>query len=267
MMGSSPVEFTILPAIDLLDGQSVRLRKGERQSAEVVHSNPVEQILGYAKAGARWAHIVNLNAAFGDAAESEGRGKTEQVLRELLPYSDRLQLQVGGGVRCPEDAERLFACGVQRVVVGTFAMQNPDEVCVLAQQYPGRVVVGLDALHGKLVANGWTELQDTLNLYEFARQLKRNGVSHALYTQIEHDGMLAGVSTNDMVKLAQESGLLIIASGGVASEDDIRNLRDHAHQGVCGVVVGKALHTGSVQLERAIRISLQNPKEGAPSRP
>ena len=258
-MFSESSSFRIFPAIDLLDGQSVRLQKGKRHSAHVVHPNALQQLQGYVAAGVCCVHLVNLNAAFDDLPSHRGYCESNKVLQALLEerkalgLEKKLLVQVGGGIRNRQAAERLFAWGVDRVVVGTWAVRKPKEVCELATEFKGQVIVGLDAEYGKLAAQGWTEVSRDLNLFQFARDLKQCGVGEVLYTQIENDGMLSGVDETAMLGLARESGLRVLASGGVATIADIQKLAACAGQGVAGVIVGKALHAGTLRLEEALR--------------
>lgn len=245
--------FDLFPAIDLLDGKSVRLARGSRSSAHEVSEDPIAQIERYADWGAKWVHIVNLNAAFGDPEEHSGRRATDQVLQRLLRFSDRVRLQVGGGMRSERAVESLFDLGVHRVVIGTWALREPDRVCDLAGKHQGRVLVGLDALDGKLAAQGWTQTHGELDLYEFGKRLSDGGVQTVVYTQIEKDGMLSGVDVPAMITLSERSGLYVIASGGVRDNTDIAALCSVASKGVCGVIVGKAIHAGTIDLESALQ--------------
>ena len=254
--GSTVARFDVFPAIDLLDGQSVRLERGERATAHVVHPDPVAQILGYAAAGARWVHIVNLNAAFGDTSEHSGAVASAAVINQLVAATkDRgldLQLQVGGGVRSRERVLELFGSGVARVVIGTWALKDPDAVCDLARQHGERIVVGLDTRGDQLTSEGWTQSESGVDVVSFGRRLARSGVHFALYTRIENDGMLTGADLVGVRRLASATGLRILASGGVAGLDDIRLLAEAAAQGVAGVIVGKALHAQRLKLEDAL---------------
>lgn len=265
--------FDIFPAIDLLDGQSVRLRQGARESAYIVNSDPTAQISGYAAAGARWVHIVNLNAAFGDAPDHPGAGKSLATLRQLIAWRqaqndepahhNRILLQVGGGVRSADMATELFAMGMDRIVIGTWALRDPESVCALARDYPGRVVVGLDTRGGELTSDGWTKAMAELPLVHFGRRLFEGGVRVALCTTIERDGMLSGADVSGVQQLAKETGLRVLASGGVASADDVRRLAAAAPEGVAGVIIGAALHAGRLTLSEALKY--QSPGRAAPS--
>jgi phosphoribosylformimino-5-aminoimidazole carboxamide ribotide isomerase len=243
------VEFDIFPAIDLLDGQSVRLLQGKRESAHVVHANPLQQIRDYATAGARWVHIVNLNAAFGDSAQAHaGAAETESLIGRLAAQSG-LKIQLGGGIRSVDSLQRAFTLGVSRVVIGTWAMTDFDAVMEHVRRAPDRIVIGVDSLGGHIAIRGWTQTHPETTV-AFAKRLKSAGVQRVLFTEIERDGMLQGAALEATARLAAESGVSVIASGGVAGIDDIRALSEC--DGVTGVVTGKALASGRLSLKEAL---------------
>jgi phosphoribosylformimino-5-aminoimidazole carboxamide ribotide isomerase len=242
------VTFDIFPAIDLLGGRSVRLKKGLRSSAEVVHANPLAQLAAYADAGARWVHVVDLAAAFGDLPESSDLKLNKATLCSLVEHS-KIKVQVGGGVRSEAQARALFDLGVERVVVGTWAIKDPSAVCHLAKAHPGRVVVGLDSVGGFVSVQGWTE-KSQFTPAEFGKRLFEGGVTLGLFTEVERDGLLTGIDWKLAETLARESGLNILASGGVKDIEDIKHLSKCT--GVVGVVVGKALAAGSLNLTEAL---------------
>jgi phosphoribosylformimino-5-aminoimidazole carboxamide ribotide isomerase len=252
----SEASFDVFPAIDLLDGQSVRLRQGRRETAHVVHGDPLEQLAWYAKAGARWVHVVNLNAAFGDSEDAEGAAASAEILRSMVAFRSKqgleISIQVGGGVRSAESVTKLFSLGVQRVVIGTWAVHEPDAVCEMARNDASRVVVALETKGGALVTQGWTQAPSTMTPEVFGKRLFNGGVRLALCTAVENDGMMTGADPLPMVDLAQKTGLRILASGGVACAEDVRKLSQAAAQGIAGVVVGKALHSDAMRLEDAL---------------
>jgi phosphoribosylformimino-5-aminoimidazole carboxamide ribotide isomerase len=242
-------DFDIFPAIDLLDGRSVRLLRGQRESAHVVHANPVEQMREYAAAGARWVHIVNLNAAFGDSPEiHSGAAETEKLIG-MLAASGGLKIQLGGGIRSAGSLGRALSLGVSRVVIGTWAMTDFENVMEFVRREPERFVIGVDSLGGSIAIRGWTQTCPETTL-AFAGRLKKAGVRTVLFTEVERDGMLQGAALEATATLAAESGLSVIASGGVAGIDDIRALSECS--GVCGVVTGKALAAGRLSLIEAL---------------
>ena len=241
--------FVVFPAIDLLDGKSVRLQKGARGSASVVHPDPFEQLENYAAAGAQWVHLVDLNSAFNDAPSHSGRRSTRQIVSQIVAEG-KLKLQVGGGVRSRADALALLEMGVERVVIGTWAVQAPHEVCALAAEYPELIVVGLDTVDGLVAVQGWTE-KSQLSVEEFGKKIFEQGVRHALYTEVERDGMLTGIDVAAAARLHAATGLLILGSGGVRDVTDIEALSQTA--GIWGVITGKALAAGSLLLEDALK--------------
>lgn len=243
--------FEIYPAIDLLDGKSVRLLQGKRQSAHVVHDNPLEQIRQYASAGARWVHVVNLNAAFGEnPAEHEGARLTEHVIGQLVGCSG-VKIQLGGGIRSAEAVENALALGVDRIVIGTWATADFESVMACVRQHPERFVIGVDSLGGRIAIRGWTQTTAETTI-DFALRLKKAGALRVLFTEVERDGLLQGAAVEASAELAALSGLEVIASGGVAGIDDIRALS--ACRGVAGVVTGKALAAGYLSLSEALSI-------------
>ena len=245
-------EFEIFPAIDLLDGQSVRLRKGERDTAEVVHSDPLLQLRQYREAGARWVHMVNLNAAFGDKpAEHTGAGRTSEIIRSLS-CERGVYIQLGGGIRSVESLQLALDSGAHRVVIGTWATTHFDEVMSMVKLDPERYVIGVDSLGGKIAVQGWTQTlnETTLN---FARRLKSHGVRRVLFTEVERDGLLQGAALDATFRLAELSGLEVIASGGVRDLADVKALAQMP--GVIGVVTGRALAQGTLDLGDALAFS------------
>jgi phosphoribosylformimino-5-aminoimidazole carboxamide ribotide isomerase len=240
--------FVIFPAIDLLNGQSVRLKKGKRETAEVVAADPLEQLERYESAGATWVHVVDLNAAFGDAPESAGCLTNKKVIREIIQNSS-LKIQLGGGIRDVESAESLLKVGVQRLVLGTWVTKNPEACINLAVRYPNNIVVGLDALGDKIAVHGWTEKSE-FTVLEFGKRLHQAGVTYALYTEIERDGTLSGIDAHKAGQVHSSTGLSIIASGGARDLRDIEALSQTP--GVHGVVIGKALKAGTLSLKEAL---------------
>jgi phosphoribosylformimino-5-aminoimidazole carboxamide ribotide isomerase len=246
------VSFEIYPAIDILGGKSVRLKKGLRASAEVVHLDPFVQLQGYAEAGARWVHIVDLAAAFGDLELSSPTQDAilNKSLLSILISTSKLKLQVGGGVRSEARVLELFELGVERVVIGTWALREPAKVMALSRRFPGRIVLGLDTVDGMVSSQGWTE-KSSFSAAEMGAQFYEGGVSLALFTEVERDGLLTGIDSVKAEILANETKLQILASGGVRDLGDIEALSKCA--GVVGVVVGKALAAGTLRLEDALK--------------
>lgn len=248
-MQKEKTSFDIFPAIDLLDGKSVRLAKGKRESAHTVHSDPLQQFQQYAAAGARWVHVVHLNAAFGDDAEQHaGARSTDEQIKKLVAQGG-LQIQLGGGIRTVAAVERALAWGVSRIVIGTWAVTAFDIVMELVRRAPDRFVIGVDSLADRVAVHGWTQSTQETTL-QFAQRLKKAGAKRVLFTEVERDGLLQGAAIEASSRLAEYSGLEVIASGGVRGLDDIRALS--LCPGVCGVVTGKALAVGSLSLTEAL---------------
>lgn len=249
--------FLVLPAIDLLDGRSVRLEKGVRKSAAVVNPDPFEQVEKYVQAGATWAHVVNLNAAFGDPPTHLGAISSRQILKQIISEG-KLKLQIGGGIRTRAQALALLEMGVSRIVIGTWAVHAPEEVCLLAREYPELIVVGLDTVEGYVAIHGWKE-RSKLQVAEFGKHLFNEGVRYALHTEVERDGMLTGVDSTASAHLADlhsQTGLLLLASGGVRDVTDIEALSKI--KGVSAAITGKALASETLSLKQALTLE-RNP--------
>lgn len=247
----SQSSFDIFPAIDLLDGKSVRLQRGQRESGQIVHPDPLAQLRQYSDSGAKWVHVVNLNAAFGDSPDVHpGARATEELILKLIRDSG-LKVQLGGGIRSTEAVERALSLGVERVVVGTWVVTDFDLVMSHVRSAPERFVLGVDSFSGRIAIRGWTQTSDESTL-AFSLRLKNAGALRVLFTEVERDGMLLGAAVENSRQLALESGLEVIASGGVSGLDDIRALS--SCPGVTGVVVGKALATGRLTLSEALSV-------------
>ena len=235
--------FDVFPAIDLLDGQSVRLRRGARESAEIVHPDPLVQLREYRAAGARWVHVVNLNAAFGDQETNHaGASLTLGVIRSLVAENGIL-IQLGGGIRSIETLQTALDSGASRVVIGTWATTHFDVVMSEVRKQPSRFVIGVDR---------WTKTSSETTL-SFASRLKLAGAQFVLFTEVERDGMLQGAAVESTAELAAKTGLQVIASGGVRNLDDVRSLA--TKPGICGVVTGRALAAGTLLLSDALMCS------------
>ncbi|MEN9529366.1 MAG: hypothetical protein RI932_1239 [Pseudomonadota bacterium] len=241
--------FEIFPAIDLLDGQSVRLKKGLRTTAEVVHADPLRQLQEYRDAGAGWVHVVNLNAAFSDDPRSHiGAARTAEIIGRLAQERG-IFIQLGGGIRSAQSLQQALILGAHRVVVGTWATTHFDEVMNFVQSDPERYVIGVDSLGGRIAVHGWTQTSGETTI-DLARRLKASGVRRVLFTEVERDGLLEGAALEATAQLAASSGLEVIASGGVRDINDIRALAQVG--GICGVVTGRALAQGTLNLRDAL---------------
>lgn len=234
----------IYPAIDIKNGEVVRLQEGDPNQKTVYGNSPVAVAERWHAAGAEWIHIINLDGAFNETAQ------LEQTLAAIAKLG--LKIQFGGGLRSHEAVELALANGVSRAIIGTAAVKNPDFAGELVQKHdPEKIVIALDARDGMVATHGWQEKSDWTAI-DLGKELVARGVSHALYTDISRDGMLIGVNAEATEKLAKETGLQIVASGGVRSIEDV-----HAVKGrqIAGIILGKALYEGLIDLREAIRLA------------
>jgi phosphoribosylformimino-5-aminoimidazole carboxamide ribotide isomerase len=241
----------VLPAIDLRHGRCVRLRQGRAEDETVFGDDPAAVARRWVEQGAEWLHVVNLDGAFGEAGTDSDRPINLQRLEEIHAAVPQTPIQFGGGLRTLSDVETALALGAQRVILGTVAVQHPDLVDQAIQRFgPARIVVGIDARDGHVATHGWLETSDTTAI-ALGRAMVDRGVQLAVYTDIARDGMLSGVNVAATSALARDTGLRVIASGGVASLDDLRGLK--AEGTIEGVIIGQALYTGAVSLPDAIQ--------------
>jgi len=241
----------VYPAIDMRGGRCVRLRQGDFAAETVFADDPADAARRWVDEGAAWLHVVNLDGALGEVgADSPNLAALERILR-VAPAP----VQFGGGVRSLEDVARLLDLGVARVILGTVAVRQPEVVAeAVAQHGAERVAVGIDARDGRVTVQGWTEAAET-TAPELAARMAALGVRHAIYTDVGRDGMLVGVNVEGTVGLARASGLQVIASGGVASLDDVRSLRAREDEGIAGVIIGMALYRGAIRLPEALAVA------------
>ena len=257
--------FTIFPAIDLRQGQVVRLRQGDPTAQTVYGDDPAAVARRWADQGAEWLHVVNLDGAFSGQGRGQGQDQNGdlnlnfnlnlslnlQRLAEIRAAVD-LPIQFGGGIRTVDDVARALALGATRVVLGTVAVRQPEVVAQAVARFGAeRIVVGIDARDGMVATHGWLETS-ALDALTVARRMADLGVLRIVFTDIARDGTLTGVNVAATAALARASDLKIIASGGVAGLDDIRALASHASDGIEGVIVGQALYTGAVSLPEAL---------------
>jgi len=241
----------IFPALDLRHGHVVRLRQGRADAETVYDDDPLRVAHRWANAGAHWLHMVNLDGAMGETHQENDVPSALDVLTAILS-SVSLQVQFGGGIRTLEDIARVLDLGAERVVLGTLAVEQPSVVReAMARFGAERIVVGLDARDGQVLTRGWTTVSE-VDVITLGRAMKEAGVVRALYTDVARDGMLSGVNVSSTAYLARQTGLRVIASGGVASLDDIRKLKAVESQGVEGVVIGQALYRGAFDLRQAL---------------
>ncbi len=237
----------VIPAIDLKGGRCVRLYQGDMDRATVYSDDPVATALRWQSEGAERLHVVDLDGAVSGAGVNTTA--IEQICAALT-----IPVQVGGGVRTVATAAQLFTCGVSRIILGTVAYRQPEVVAEACQRFPGRITVGIDARAGKVAVQGWTEATE-LDAVTLAQQCAEMGVSEIVYTDIARDGTEQGVNVDATLALARSVALPIIASGVVASLRDIERLAPLSKEGITGVIVGRALYTGAVNLAEAIALA------------
>lgn len=236
----------LIPAIDIKDGQCVRLRQGRMDDSTVFSDDPVAVAARWVEAGAQRLHIVDLNGA------TAGKPVNTRVIREIARNHPEVPLQVGGGIRDEEAIETYLEIGVGFVIIGTTAVNEPHFVADAAVSFPGHIIVALDARDGKVAIDGWSKLSNH-DVIDIAQHFERDGVSAIIYTDISRDGMLSGVNVDATVKLARSVRIPIVASGGIAGMDDIRALCDVSGEGVMGAVLGRALYEGRLDFAEAQR--------------
>jgi phosphoribosylformimino-5-aminoimidazole carboxamide ribotide isomerase len=241
----------LYPAIDLKDGMCVRLVRGEMASATVFNPDPAAQAKQFAELGFSWLHVVDLNGAFA------GRAVNTAAVEAVRAATD-VHMQLGGGVRDRAAIERWLALGIDRVVLGTAALREPQLVRDAAADYPGRIIVAVDARHGQVAVEGWARTSE-IGVVELALRFADAGVTAIVYTDIARDGTLDGVDAEAVADIAGRIGLPLIASGGIASLGDIAALKAHEKDGIAGIICGRALYDGRVDPAAALRLVAEAP--------
>jgi phosphoribosylformimino-5-aminoimidazole carboxamide ribotide isomerase len=234
----------IIPAIDLKDGQCVRLRRGVMEDSTVYGSDPVEMAARWVEAGARRLHLVDLNGAF---AGKPVNGDAVTAIARKFP---KLPIQIGGGIRDAETIEHYLQAGVTYLIIGTKAVKEPEFVGEVCKRFPGHIIVGLDAKDGLVATDGWAEVS-TLKATDLAKRFEQDGVSAIVYTDIARDGMMQGVNVEQTVAMAKASKIPVIASGGITNMDDIRALKAAASAGILGAITGRAIYEGTLDVREA----------------
>ncbi len=235
----------LIPAIDLKDGQCVRLRQGEMEGATVFSDNPAAMAKHWLDSGARRLHLVDLNGAFA------GKPKNLDAIREILSViNGEIPVQLGGGIRSLETIEQYLDIGLSYVIIGTAAVKTPGFLHEACDAFPGHVMVGLDAKDGKVAGDGWSKITGH-DVVDLAKRFEDYGVEAIVYTDIGRDGMLSGVNIDATVKLAQALHIPVIASGGLTNLDDVRALCAVEDEGISGAITGRAIYEGTIDFKTA----------------
>jgi len=238
----------VIPAIDLKDGKCVRLRQGRMEDNTVFSDDPVAVAERWVKAGARRLHLVDLNGAF------EGKPVNGDVIEAIVRANPELPVQVGGGIRDEETIEAYLDIGVRWVILGTKAVNAPHFVSDVCAEFPGHVIVGLDAKDGKVAIDGWSKMSGH-DVVDLAKKFQDDGVEAIVYTDIGRDGMLTGVNVDATRRLADSISIPVIASGGITNLDDIRRLSEVADSGIVGAITGRAIYEGTLDFAAAQKLA------------
>jgi phosphoribosylformimino-5-aminoimidazole carboxamide ribotide isomerase len=239
----------LYPAIDLKDGACVRLLRGDMASAKVFNADPAAQSRAFAEAGFSWLHVVDLNGAFA------GRSVNGEVVKAIRATVD-LRIQLGGGIRDRHAIEEWLALGIDRVVLGTAALRDPDLVRRAAAAHPGAIAVSIDARNGQAAIEGWAETTE-VGVVDLARRFEDCGVAALIYTDIARDGALSGIDSARVADLARQIQIPVIASGGVSTLADIAALKAHEPDGIIGIICGRAFYDGRIEPRAALRLAAE----------
>lgn len=235
----------LIPAIDLKDGQCVRLQQGDMNAATVFSDNPVEMAIHWLDQGARRLHLVDLNGAF------SGKPVNDKIIQEILDEVDGdVPIQIGGGIRDLNTIERYVDAGISHVIIGTAAIKNPGFLQDACSAFGGHIILALDAKDGIIATNGWSKLTKQ-HVVDFAKKVEDFAIESIIYTDIGRDGMLSGINIDATVKLAQSTSIPIIASGGLGSLKDIESLCAIEDEGIEGVICGRAIYSGELDFAKA----------------
>ena len=236
----------LFPAIDLKDGQCVRLKLGDMEQATVFNDDPAAQARLFQSQGFDWLHLVDLNGAF--AGKPVNEAAVDSILKAVS-----IPIQLGGGIRTLDQIESWLAKGIRRVILGTVALRDPHLVRRACKIFPGRIAVGIDAKAGRVAVEGWAATSD-LTAIDLARRFADAGVSVIIFTDIDRDGVLKGLNLESTLALAKAVNIPVIASGGLASMDDIHRLLDPDSRILAGAISGRALYDGRIEVPEALRL-------------
>lgn len=234
----------IIPAIDLKDGNCVRLRQGLMEDSTVFSDDPVAMAAQWVEQGCRRLHLVDLNGAF------DGEPVNGEIVTAIAKAYPELPIQIGGGIRTAATIEYYLNAGVSYVIIGTKAVKEPEFVTEMCKQFAGHIIVGLDAKDGLVATDGWAEVSD-VKATDLAKRFEKDGVSSIVYTDIARDGMMQGVNVEATLAMARASSIPVIASGGITNMDDIHALSAVSDQGICGAITGRAIYEGTLNMAEA----------------
>lgn len=237
----------IYPAIDLKQGKCVRLIKGDMNRDTIYNDDPAAQALEWVQTGFSWVHIVDLDGAF------DGQPVNKDAVHSILNTID-VPVQLGGGIRSMQQIEEWVSEGVSRIILGTAAVKNPDLVREACREFPGQIAVGIDAINGEVMVDGWVD-GSNIQAVELAQLFEDAGVCAIIYTDIDRDGTGKGLNMISTIELAQKTSIPVIASGGVGSMQDLENVKSASEYGVNGVIVGKAFYDKKISPEDALKIT------------
>ncbi len=238
----------LIPAIDLKDGKCVRLRQGRMEDDTVFSDDPLAVAARWVEAGARRLHIVDLNGALA------GKPVNFEVIHAIAERYPDLPIQVGGGIRDEDTIQAYLDVGVRYVIIGTRAVNAPHFVADICVEFPGHIIIGLDAKDGRVAIDGWSKLSNH-NVIDLAQRFEKEGVEAIIYTDISRDGMMNGVNVEASVALARSISIPVIASGGITNLDDIRALCEVHDEGIMGAVVGRAIYEGTLDFSEGQRLA------------
>ncbi|TPQ24727.1 1-(5-phosphoribosyl)-5-[(5-phosphoribosylamino)methylideneamino]imidazole-4-carboxamide isomerase [Methylomonas sp. EFPC3] len=238
----------LIPAIDLKEGKCVRLRQGRMEDDTVFSDDPVAVAGRWVEAGAKRLHLVDLDGAFA------GKPKNADIIHAIVEAYPEVPIQIGGGIRDEDTIQAYLEAGVQYVIIGTKAVSEPHFVRDAAIEFPGHIIIGLDARDGKVAIDGWSKLSRH-DVIDMAQKFESNGVAAIIYTDISRDGMMQGVNVEATAKLASSVHIPVIASGGITNLDDIRALGAVAQEGIMGAITGRAIYEGTLDFAEGAKLA------------